>query len=156
MRTFDLAKRERQFMHCLSGLLGGLLSWGDVVDYMPLKCRRYQRHIVRMPHGARLDTDVIIDLVVAEHSLTRQELIAPGRSYRLIPARQHLYFRLLTECSVPMAQICDAANRDRTTIVHGARAHAARNGLLFQGSYWRLREGSGSKTARADAPAVPS
>ena len=70
---------------------------------------------------------VVLQEVAGKHGCTRADLRSPRRVF--IEARQEAFYRLATECSMSLPRIGALMNRDHTTVLHGIRVHARRNGL---------------------------
>ena len=72
---------------------------------------------------------VIARQVAAWHRVTVLALRGEGRSRKLVIARQEAFYRCRRELGRSLPQIGNFFGRDHTTVLHGIRAHASRNGL---------------------------
>lgn len=66
------------------------------------------------------------------HDMEMHELIGHGRQADAALLRQKFYYQLVETTDYPFSVIGRALGRDHTTILHGSRAHAARNGLTLR------------------------
>lgn len=80
---------------------------------------------------SRLESQQIIDECAAKHGVHLEDISGPRQAACMVHARQEAMYRLYDERKeLSMKMICHLLNRgDHTTIVHGIRAHAHRNGL---------------------------
>lgn len=74
--------------------------------------------------------DTIIAEVEAKHRVGRLALLGRCRIKHIMRARQELYWRLREETKLSWPALGRVVgNRDHTTVLTGARVHAAREGL---------------------------
>ena len=66
------------------------------------------------------------------HDMEMHELMGYSRHPDVAHLRQEFYFVLVETTDYPLAALGRAIGRDHTTIIHGSRAHAARNGLTMR------------------------
>lgn len=77
-----------------------------------------------------LAADIIAE-VARQHGVLVGEIAGPTRLIRVIRARQEAMYRLAAETSLELEEIGRIiGGRDRSTVWHGVRAHAYRNGLV--------------------------
>lgn len=67
--------------------------------------------------------------VCAKHEIKLSEMKSPQRNMSLVLARHEAFYRCKTETEMSLPQIGRRFGRDHTTVLHGVRKHAARNGL---------------------------
>jgi chromosomal replication initiation ATPase DnaA len=73
--------------------------------------------------GRRIATEI-----ARQHGFTFRQMISPRRCQTLALARQHAMWELDRRTSLSLPQIGKLlGGRDHTTVLHGIRAHAARN-----------------------------
>jgi chromosomal replication initiation ATPase DnaA len=73
--------------------------------------------------GRRIATEI-----ARQHGFTFRQLISPRRNQKLAYARHHAMYELDRRTSLSLPQIGKLlGGRDHTTVLHGIRAHAARN-----------------------------
>ena len=62
--------------------------------------------------------------------ITVRDIISDIRTHTIVRTRQLIYYRCVTETSLSYPQIGrQIGGRDHSTIIHGARSHAKREGL---------------------------
>lgn len=71
----------------------------------------------------------IIAEVAAKHDLTVTSLKGERRTRPFVRARQEAFYRLRAELRLSFPQIGAIFDRDHTTVLHGVRSFAERNGL---------------------------
>jgi hypothetical protein len=73
---------------------------------------------------------VIIHETAKKHSVTFNEIVSPQRSHLIVLARHECCYRMAMETTMSLPQIGRRlGGRDHTTVLHGIRRHAAREGL---------------------------
>lgn len=79
----------------------------------------------------------ILREVAAAHDLSVASIVGPSRFLPQIQARQEAMYRARAETGASYSDIARRiGGRDHTTVLHGVRVHAARNGLAVpQGRY---------------------
>ncbi len=89
------------------------------------------------------DLSAEASLFCTEHGMEMDELLGFDRRPALAHLRQKFYYTLVQTSPYSLAALAKALGRDHTTILHGSRAHAARNGLTLRTSlpkgrtFWR-------------------
>ena len=72
----------------------------------------------------------IIKKLARAHGLSVDDITGPSRMKHIIPARQEAMYRAAVELGMSYNQIgMSLGGRDHSTIIHGVKAHAKRNGL---------------------------
>lgn len=79
--------------------------------------------------GCGPSVDSIIDAVAIKHGLTRNQILSDSKSKPIVLARHEGYFIAVCETRLSLPQIGKKFRRDHTSILHGVRMHALRNGL---------------------------
>lgn len=68
--------------------------------------------------------------VAFKHGLEIEDLAGPRRFVHLVVARQEMFYEMISRTNLSLCQIANfAGGRDHTTVLHGVRKHAERNGL---------------------------
>lgn len=68
--------------------------------------------------------------VATKHRVTLQEIKGPQRNAYIVLARHELFWRMAHETTLSLPEIGrKLGGRDHTTVIHGMRRHAERNGL---------------------------
>lgn len=92
---------------------------------------------------------VIVNEVARKHKMTIPQVVGQQRSHLIVLARHEAMYRMAHETRMSLPMIGRRlGNRDHTTVLHGIRQHAARNGLtLFGGgpkpNYYQQRHRRG-------------
>jgi hypothetical protein len=73
----------------------------------------------------------ITDEIIDAREISWRELVSPDRSYRLVAARQHVWYAIRLELKLSYPQIAAKFGRDHTTIMHGCQQHAKRIGVTL-------------------------
>ena len=74
--------------------------------------------------------DRILRDICRRHDVTLAHLAGRSRRKDIIPARHEAYYRLKDEVGLSFPRIgAILGGRDHSTVIHGARKHAARHGL---------------------------
>jgi chromosomal replication initiation ATPase DnaA len=82
------------------------------------------------PETAAQKRDRVLRDICYRHDVTLAHLAGPSRRKDIIPARHEAYYRLKDEAGLSFPRIgAILGGRDHSTIIHGARKHAARHGL---------------------------
>jgi hypothetical protein len=72
----------------------------------------------------------IVHETAKKHSVTFNEIVSPQRSHLIVLARHECCYRMAMETTMSLPQIGRRlGGRDHTTVLHGIRRHAAREGL---------------------------
>lgn len=66
--------------------------------------------------------------ICMRHGITIDDLRGPSRERKFTHPRQEIMYAGV-KAGLTRHQIARVVNRDHTTVIHGARQHAARNGL---------------------------
>lgn len=77
---------------------------------------------------------VILSEVCRKHGLTQKQVIGQQRNHNIVLARHEAMYRMAHETRMSLPMIGRRlGGRDHTTVLHGLRQHAARNGLTLFG-----------------------
>lgn len=79
--------------------------------------------------GVRRSIATIIRETAAKHGLTATDLVGRSRARTIMPARQEAMYLCTHDTPYGLPEIGKTFNRDHTTVLHGVRMHAERNGL---------------------------
>lgn len=71
----------------------------------------------------------ILDLVCMKHGVGRRDILGPSHYYTICRVRYEFAWLLKFNMGLSLTRIGQILNRDHTTILHGLRQHAKRNGL---------------------------
>lgn len=71
----------------------------------------------------------ILDLVCLKHGMGRKDILGPSHYYEICRVRYEFAWLLKFNMGLSLTRIGQILNRDHTTILHGLRQHAKRNGL---------------------------
>jgi len=79
-----------------------------------------------MPDWRRIADEVL----ASREGITFMDLISPRRNKEIVAARHEVFYRCRVETALSLPQIGRRmGGKDHTTVLHGIRAHARRNGL---------------------------
>ena len=82
------------------------------------------------PDNPRKSFQEIAKAVSRETGFSVAALLGHRRQGPLVAARQYMFYRLAAECPhLSIADIGRRANKDHTSVLHGIKRHAERNGL---------------------------
>jgi len=73
----------------------------------------------------------ITNEIIDGREVSWRELVSPDRSYRLVAARQHVWYAIRLELKLSYPQIAAKFGRDHTTVMHGCQQHAKRIGVTL-------------------------
>lgn len=73
----------------------------------------------------------ITNEIIDGREISWRELVSPDRSYRLVAARQHVWYAIRLELKLSYPQIAAKFGRDHTTVMHGCQQHAKRIGVTL-------------------------
>lgn len=77
---------------------------------------------------------VILSEVCRKHGMTQKQVIGQQRNHNIVLARHEAMYRMAHETRMSLPMIGRRlGDRDHTTVLHGLRQHAARNGLTLFG-----------------------
>lgn len=77
------------------------------------------------------DWIAITNDIIDKRQISWRELVSPDRSYRLVAARQHVWYAIRLELKLSYPQIAAKFGRDHTTVMHGCQQHAKRIGVTL-------------------------
>lgn len=78
----------------------------------------------------RATIDLIIRQVCDKHGVAKKDIIGPSRVPQVVRARYEAMYRIRHELALSLARVGRAlGGRDHTTVLHGVREHARRNGV---------------------------
>lgn len=77
------------------------------------------------------DWIAITNDIIDKRQVSWRELVSPDRSYRLVSARQHVWYAIRLELKLSYPQIAAKFGRDHTTVMHGCQQHAKRIGVTL-------------------------
>ena len=73
----------------------------------------------------------ITNEIIDAREISWRDLVSPDRSYRLVAARQHVWYAIRLELKLSYPQIAAKFGRDHTTVMHGCQQHAKRIGATL-------------------------
>ncbi len=126
----ELEKRQAEKMKTDSDRIRELKVAAQYFAYglimgMRGKPKRHER-----PVSPILSMKHILREVCWKHGVTKAEMESQRRTRHITKARQEFYYRATMETPASFPQIGKmVGNRDHTTVLHGARVYAERNGL---------------------------
>lgn len=119
-------RNERDFrarFHVITGLPASIIDTDPRYEYSRTACEQITKRFWMTP------AERIIDEVANRNGLKAEQLMARRRLQALVRARHEAFYELYDKTKLSLPQIGRKFGMDHTTVLHGARKHAARNGL---------------------------
>jgi ribosomal protein L9 len=79
--------------------------------------------------NTRITMRFVMREVTHKYGITKEQLIGAQRNNFIVRIRHEFFYRAATETEASLPMIGQLCNRDHTTVMHGAHAHADRHGL---------------------------